>query len=419
MFLTTSVGHVVGLAVVVVAVGPSDSWESSLPGLTPRPEIEVQLLNDAADGRFDDFTLLDAVLVAEGEHDPAQRRRVELALQQRLGDPRPKTEKDRQPAANRLYLHLHERVLTGSYVDDASQLRRVLDDGCFNCLSATVFFLALADVHDLPVLPVAVRGHVYGRLSEGGSWVDVQTTCPQWEQAIAAPAAATPDDENRRNLTRPELVGKAFYNRGVRLLAQEQFAAAVLAFSASVQLDPQDAAARENLLAAVNNWALATADAGRLEEAAQRVQVGLRRDPHYGPLRENDLHLHQRWLAKLCQDGEYAQAIRLLNEGFARRPEARLYAEGRSLVYRHWAEALLERGAVDEALAVCLQARHEVADRAAELQEQQTALLHDRALRWLQNGRAAEAQALLRRAATALPDISESIEDEKLKALEE
>jgi tetratricopeptide (TPR) repeat protein len=130
----------------------------------------------------------------------------------------------------------------------------------------------------------------------------------------------------------------------VALLADRQFARAVKLLEISRRLDAEDGDARENLLAGLNNWALALIDQERFEEAAELVREGQAIGPGYGPLLANDLHLHHRWLVKLCAERQYPAALRLMEEGHRRRPDAELFSAGLRAVQEEWIDWHLRRG---------------------------------------------------------------------------
>jgi len=149
-----------------------------------------------------------------------------------------------------------------------------------------------------------------------------------------------------------QLLGKIYYNDGVALLEAGQFAEAVRALRISHQFDAGDRAARDNLLAGLNNWSLAEEDAGRLPLAAELVERGLRLEPTYAPLLANDLHIHQKWALELCDAGRYEEALELLERRHARRPDVRLFDLGRFAVIALWSESLFRGGQFEEAFRV-------------------------------------------------------------------
>jgi len=167
-----------------------------------------------------------------------------------------------------------------------------------------------------------------------------------------------------------ELLGKVYYNRGVSQLEAHEYATAIALLKTSLALDPQDEPARNNLLAANNNWALALCDAGDFAGAADKLAAGRAIDTQYGPLQTNDLYVHQKWVLHLCERGRYSSAVDILEEGFQRRPDAALFDGGRYAVYGMWAKSLLQDKRRDEALAVLNSARRRYGDHQ-ELMEQE------------------------------------------------
>ena len=75
---------------------------------------------------------------------------------------------------------MHRRVLRGGYDLAYTDLRRVLDEGRFNCISATVLFNYLAGQCGLECRGLEMPGHAMSRVLLADGPVDVETTCPQW-----------------------------------------------------------------------------------------------------------------------------------------------------------------------------------------------------------------------------------------------
>ena len=89
------------------------------------------------------------------------------------------------------------------------------------------------------------------------------------------------------------LIAMFYYNRGVDAVYHSRYAESVAANRKALLLDPNNATARGNLLAAVNNWALALADTGRFEEAELLLADGRRYAPDHLPFVYNAAHVQR------------------------------------------------------------------------------------------------------------------------------
>ena len=78
-----------------------------------------------------------------------------------------------------LFHLLHKNVLTGVYIESCSFVSVAINQGDFNCVSATVIFQTIADRYNLPVMPVQTLGHVWSR-SLSDTSIEIETTCPNW-----------------------------------------------------------------------------------------------------------------------------------------------------------------------------------------------------------------------------------------------
>ena len=98
-----------------------------------------------------------------------------------------------------------------------------------------------------------------------------------------------------RQVSEVELVATIYYNRGVDLLAEKRFADAAAANAKAVRLDPENATAKGNFLATINNWAIDLGTSGEYEKAAELLRLGLAADPGYEAFRSNYVQLFRQW----------------------------------------------------------------------------------------------------------------------------
>jgi tetratricopeptide (TPR) repeat protein len=324
----------------------------------PTGHLEQRLLHDAADGALDEFSLFDAALVASGLTDEPRLLEHNIKFRQLLRDLNAEcTDGSERVRAEQVFQFMHSRVLTGPYDAKCSNFQATLDEGRFNCVTATLLYQLLCEHVSLDPRIVATPGHVFSSF-EQSTIGDVQTTCVEWFRT-PHPTRDAGNLNVRRRLNAVQLVGKVYYNEGVGLLETNQFPAAIHILQRSLQLDAQDPAARDNLLAGWNNWALVESDAGRLRHAADLVLEGLRFDPSYAPLLANDLHIHQKQALALCDAGRFEQALEVLEQCHSRRPEVQLFNMGRLAVVGVWSESLLRDGHFDQAFRVLDQAERE------------------------------------------------------------
>lgn len=363
------------------------------------PSDEARMLADAADGCFNEINLLEASVIAGGgdrDEVALTRRRLD-ALWLEVGEPLI----DTLPLADRpraILSALHRLVLTGEYKAECTEVQQTLQSGDYNCVTATALYLELCRRHGLAGSAVAIPAHVYCRL-HGPQQQDIQTTCKDWFElatrngnAFTRQVAA--QSSPPRTLTDVELLGKVYYNRGVSQLEAHEYAAAIALLKTSLALDPKDEPARNNLLAAHNNWALALCDANDFAAAADKLAAGRKIDAQYGPLLTNDLYIHQKWVLHLCDRGQYSAAVDVLEGGFQRRPEAALFDGGRYAVYGMWAKSLLQDQRSDEALAVLNSARRRYGDHQ-ELLDQELHAFEAGITQLAQRGEAQAAKSLL------------------------
>ena len=356
--------------------------------LSPRlSELEQRLFDQIHDGRFGRFSLLQAGLIAGGvDRDDELRRycqRFDTFVEslRRSG----KVRGTPRQRAQAVFAFLHQSILRGGYNLQASDLRQAFDHGRFNCVTASLLLNCLAERFELKAVGLEIPGHAMSRLELPEETLDIETTCPRWfaliEQPTRHPAeccfvpgAACPAADsisagdptakwerrrqaqgrsgprNRlarraaqqrgalRQVSEVELVATIYYNRGVDLLAEKRFADAAAANAKAVRLDPENATAKGNFLATINNWAIDLGTSGEYEKAAELLRLGLATDPSYDAFRSNYVQLFRQWSEHLCRRGRYDDAVRLLTQAAKEQPGEKFFREAAIEVLRRWAE---------------------------------------------------------------------------------
>lgn len=382
----------------------------------PLTALEERLFADAADGQWHEHSLLTAALIASGvqSSDRLQQYETRLsALAEQLRRTPAMAGPPRQQAQAILEF-LHSQVLRGGYRLDSTDLAVALDEGRFNCVSASVLFNCLAQRLGLEVRGLEIPGHAMSRVVLGEGVLDVETTCPEWFRLMDDPEKQAALVEKtiglrhseqaaqRRVVSAVELVATIYYNRGVDLLAQKSFAEAVAANAKALRLDPRNTTARGNLLATLNNWAIELGTTGQHAEAIQTLEQGLALDAGYATFKTNYVHVHHQWVEQLSQEGRYAQAAQLLAEARWKELDSRYFFTAQLELYRRWVRASLDGDRQDEAWEAFRLAEQRLGS-VAELRELEVAELNRRAGNLLEEGRLAESVTLLDRAVAWLP----------------
>jgi hypothetical protein len=325
-------------------VFPGQAASAGINASTNAAAAEAALLADAADGRLDQMPLLEAACTAGGIVDPrvleTYRRRFEHWIAElQVSGQVVGSERDK---ARAILEYLHNRVLTGGFVETSTTLDKPFEAGTFNCISSVVLFRCLAERFGLTAYGVETPGHAYAMVQTGAGPIVVQTTCRDWfaaggdadversllRQTIGQAAADTSARAAApRRLSDVGLLAVVYYNRGVDLLEAGRHDAAIAANQAALKLDAANTTARANLLAAVNNWSLELSRDGQYPQALRLLETGLQYAPDYELFHENLVALHQQRIA-----------------GAATADEARPEIQSLRSCYTRWSHALSTRG---------------------------------------------------------------------------
>jgi tetratricopeptide (TPR) repeat protein len=258
------------------------------------------------------WTFFEAALVASGVEDADELARWtgeyaprrERIVQAALGEPV-------ENRAARLHELVHAILLRGPYVRTASDVRVTLRDGSYNCLVAAAFFWDLGQAAGLKMEIWTRPGHAYVKLHTDQGPVAWEPGMPPVRGVLVArPAnsevssasgrrhldqAAIPQLPPSHALSPRQLIGRFYYNRAVERLQTGQYACALQLLSMSLRLDPADADARQNYLAGLNNWAVASWQRGNASLAAELIRHGLQLEPTYAPLQANQRLLERKF----------------------------------------------------------------------------------------------------------------------------
>ena len=118
----------------------------SFPDPLPRAPLEARMLVDPAAGKFQQFSLIEAALIASGVDRVPKLESYERKYAAWVAAVRRLTQNEESSLrrAEVLFEFMHREILSGGYDAQATELTHPFDDGKFNCASATVLFTALA-----------------------------------------------------------------------------------------------------------------------------------------------------------------------------------------------------------------------------------------------------------------------------------
>src|SRR5262249_27499607 len=140
-----------------------------------------------------------------------------------------------------LHAAMHEVILRGHYDRAASDLRRPLIDGDYNCLSAAAIYFDLCQARQMQTTIRLTRGHGPLMASADGHAVAVEPGSPLWKPRRAGTLS------DSRTLGEMQLLAKFYYNRAVEALKAGHFESGIQMLETSLAMDPEDNDAHANL----------------------------------------------------------------------------------------------------------------------------------------------------------------------------
>ena len=237
---------------------------------------------------------------------------------------------------------MHQKVFV-KYVLEGTTINNLLEHGYYNCVTASLLFCSLAEKAGLNVTAVELPGHAmcWVYLSDGER-LEVETTCGNWfkyrndpetQQKVicklirdASPQLKDQSDKMLllqvpQPISDKRLIAKIYYNRGVDLLGSGDYAGALEANAIAYCLDLQSETTFGNLLATMNNWAIALCREGKYEEATALLREGLRHQPNYPPFKNNHTHVYHHWVDSLYRNGQMNEALHVAAVAASEQPD--------------------------------------------------------------------------------------------------
>ncbi|MGL4594131.1 MAG: hypothetical protein ACRCUY_05325 [Thermoguttaceae bacterium] len=345
---------------------------------------EKALLEDALDGKWDQFNLFSAALVAEGVRDHGDFQNYEekinsvLSTAQRAMQTHPIEERQNQAILTQeLFESLHRNLLTKPYNINCTHLSDVLKTGHFNCVSATVLFNVLGEKMGLDVCALEMPGHALSRVKFGQNSMDLETTCPNWfslqteiarreatmSRIASAPQPMTqpamPLPATTQSVASPSNQGGQTINASQNSINEKGVQSATTADSIA-ELSHISKKLREispvQLIATIYyNQGVDLLEEKRYAEAASANIKALLLDPASETARGNLLATINNWAIELTTASKrYDLAATLLDQGVGLDPTYDKFRANQLHVYYHWIRELALEGRVEDAKTVFL-----------------------------------------------------------------
>ena len=187
--------------------------------------------------------------------------------------------------ARRCSTRVHQRVLTGGYQSEQTDLSVLLDTGKFNCVSSAVLYNVLALELGLDARAIEVPDHAFSVVYDGADHMDVETTTAEGfnpaRERIAAFEELTgfryipqSDKANRREIGAAGLAALIYYNHAVADLQAGRYREALVANFRAMSLDQEFVSAVKNAIAALANWSAELARQGEWERGVGDCRLG-------------------------------------------------------------------------------------------------------------------------------------------------
>ena len=252
---------------------------SYVPSLVPAfssPQ-EEKLVRELASKKLHSFSFLDAALIASGAQQnglAAYKQKYQNMLEKIRRD-LPLLGLDDMGKAAKIYELMFKHSMS-AYKSEETTLLEILNDGSFNCVSASLLYNLIAGEFGYETRIVVVPGHVYSQVRVGKDWIDAETTSssgfnPLRTRETTIPGRIFIDDRSGGGtkvlIPTDRLIALLYYNRGTLAHNQKNYEASVALLVRALYIFPEHFESQENLMASMIEWARRESDAGRSDLA--------------------------------------------------------------------------------------------------------------------------------------------------------
>ena len=332
----------------------------------PKGSLEEALFEDAADGEFNRLGLEQAALIASGVTQKDLLKYITKidSLYNHIALRWPMKKLNAFQKGHVILVFLHRTALK-TYDPGATEIQKALDDGRFNCVSATLLFNILCERFGVKTAGIEVPTHLYSVVYDKMSPFvsrEVQTTIPlgfliqqvPWNEFIYNSKIQT--WKGKRVVSRVPLIAVIYYNRGIYWIRQKAYDKALPYYQRAFLLDPGFPALGELMVQLYAAWGYNFFNQGQYAKAVQIYREGLRL--LQGKVTEKDATLLKEHLTAafinsanlLMRDKKWENARLLLSEagqlGFhnqtvVQNEKALYYAWGQDFIdQKKWYDAL-------------------------------------------------------------------------------
>ncbi len=386
--------------------------------LRPRSTDELDMLEDARDGKLDRWSLADAALLAQGIAARSSRDayKAKLTALERAASQALAGVTDPMQRGEKLLAWLHATVLR-DYQPEQMYLTVLLDTYAFNCVSATVLYTLLGERLGLDVRTIETPDHVFSILYHQLTHADVENTSSngfnpardsevlrQFFNTTGFTYIEETHKDQRREITNVGLLGIVYCARGAELARKHLCPEALQEFFCALTLDSEIYSAIHNVLSTLSGWSILLAMEGKFPEAIQVAQAGL----GLAPKDENLIFTHKiiclQWAEYKLSQNDSPGALAIFIQAAKASPGAG-FESLQALTFIRGGTALAEKGEWEKALALAATGMRTVTPEAQkELLTWQSSLYFAWCLSELDKLNYESAVRVLEAALRALPD---------------
>lgn len=334
---------------------------------------EKRLLQDSWDGKWDEYDLLNASLIAEGIISPERREPYQTRFERLTASMLKQVNQTKDPLkkTEQIYSFLHNTALYSKYDLTCSSVAASLDTGVFNCVSATVLFNCFASRSGLKVAALETTGHAKSRVKFADSFLDIETTCTNWsrlpdrlrfygaddgQNQIASkgiPAAITEAREGNKE------EGASLHMVGLQLTSDVEIdgttsfeldESAPLGYSFTRSRRPMKEITEVELVATIYyNVGVDCSQEGDYERSVASYIKAAQLAPNNKTILGNLKATLNNWAIEVAtKEKKYATAINITDLGMLIDPEFREFKTNMPIFFHDWVEYLAKHNQWDE-----------------------------------------------------------------------
>lgn len=333
---------------------------------------ELLMIEDAKDGEFNNYDLIEASFIAEGITDKdymlKKREKIDEFTDYILNTNGFNRLSDYEKA-ELILRELHSRIFR-VYSENETTVREIITSGRYNCVSSAILYNHILNLAGIECYGAIVPSHAFSVVKADGKMIEVQTTSPggfdpnasqqkEFEKLTGFDYVSVSNTDVSL-VDSPKLIAVMYSNLAVFDADRNMYEPSLTKVLKAVTIYPEFKDAINNIVTVILRWTqyLVNKSINNFENAVELNTKAIELFPEVEDLKKNTAYLYSKYTNYLNLKNEYIKSIEILNNAIENYPDIKNeLGEMLIITYINYAGYYFNKNEYENALAVVNEAQ--------------------------------------------------------------